>query len=185
MTAQPALASFTPAEPAPTGGRWLVDPVGTSPQFTGAEFTPDDLLYAATAEDFVRGEVLPRLEDIERKEDGLMVGLLKRAGELGLLMIDVPERYGGLGLTRPRRCWCASASALCGSFSVSWRRAHGDRLRCRSSTSAPTAQKQRYLPRLATGELLAAYALTEPGSAATRWPRKTRAVLGRTARATG
>src|SRR5919198_1629245 len=79
------------------GAVWLVAPLGSLPQFTGADFTEDDLLYAKTAEDFVRNEVLPRLDEIEAKEEGLMPALLRRAGALGLLMIDVPERYGGLG----------------------------------------------------------------------------------------
>ena len=64
------------------GLRWLVAPVGTDPQFTGADFTEDDLLYAKTAEDFVRHEVLPRLDEIEAKEEGLMPALLRRAGNL-------------------------------------------------------------------------------------------------------
>ena len=83
---------------APIGGHWLVAPVGSTPQFTGADFTEEDLLYAKTAEDFVRGEVLPKLDEIEAKEEGLMPALLRRAGELGLLMVDIPERHGGLGL---------------------------------------------------------------------------------------
>src|SRR5262245_55255424 len=96
------------AEPATQGGgamaipgaSWLIDPVGTHPQFTGADFSDDDLLYARTAEEFVRNEVLTRLEEIESKQEGLMPALLKRAGELGLLMIDVPQAYGGLGLNK-------------------------------------------------------------------------------------
>src|SRR5258705_7965955 len=71
------------------GASWLMAPVGTHPQFTGADFTDTDLLYAKTAEDFVRGEVLPRLDEIEGKAEGVMPALLKRAGELGLLMVDI------------------------------------------------------------------------------------------------
>src|SRR5262249_30999072 len=102
------------------GGSWLVDPVGSAPQFTGADFTDDDLLYAKTADDFVRNEVLPRLDAIEAKEEGLMPRLLKRAGELGLLMIDVPEEYGGLGLSKTTSMLVSERGALCASFSVSW-----------------------------------------------------------------
>src|SRR5215469_18554161 len=98
------------------GGSWLVDPVGSTPQFTGADFTDDDLLYAKTAEDFVRNEVLPRLDAIEAKEEGLMPRLLKRAGELGLLMIDVPEAYGGLGLSKTTSMLVSERGALCASF---------------------------------------------------------------------
>src|SRR5262245_20251817 len=119
MTARPATAVQTAARPVPQGGRWLVDPVGSSEQFTGAEFTEEDLLYAATAEDFVRNEVLPRLAEIEGKQEGLMENLLKRAGELGLLMIDVPERFGGLNLPKTTSMLVCERSALCGSFSVS------------------------------------------------------------------
>jgi len=145
------------------GASWLIDPVGTSPQFTGADFTDDDRLYAKTAEDFVRNEVLPILDRIESKEEGLMPTLLKRAGELGLLMIDVPEEYGGLGLHKTTSMLVSETGALCASFSVSWGAHTG-------IGSLPTvyygtdAQKRKYLPKLATGEWLAAYALTEPGS---------------------
>ena len=56
------------------GGSWLIEPVGASPQFTGADFTQDDVLYAKTAEDFVRNEVLTRLDEIEAKQEGLIDG---------------------------------------------------------------------------------------------------------------
>src|SRR5690349_21274063 len=100
---------------APPGGSWLVGPVGSAPQFTGADFSDDDLLYATTAESFVRDEVLPRLDETE-------------------------------------------------------------------------AKKQRYRPKLATGEWLAAYALTEPGAGSDALAGKTRATLqpdGKTYRLTG
>jgi alkylation response protein AidB-like acyl-CoA dehydrogenase len=137
--------------------------VGTRPQFTGADFTDDDRLYAKTAEDFVRGEVLPRLDEIEAKKEGLMPALLRRAGELGLLMIDVPERYGGLGLRKTTSMLVSEHGALCASFSVSWG-AHTGIGTLPIVYYGTEAQKARYLPRLATGEWLAAYALTEPGS---------------------
>ena len=95
------------------GATWLVAPVGAHEQFTGADFTDTDVLYAKTAEDFVRGEVLPRLDEIEAKEEGLMPTLLKRAGELGLLMVDIPERYGGLGLHKTTSMLVSERGALC------------------------------------------------------------------------
>src|SRR5438309_2140496 len=102
------------------GGSWLLTPVGSTRQFTGADFSEDDLLYAKTAEDFVENEVLPRLDEIEAKQEGLMPALLKRAGELGLLMIDIPEAYGGLGLRKTTSMLVSERGALCASFSVSW-----------------------------------------------------------------
>ena len=157
------------------GGSWLVTPVG-APQFTGADFSEDDLLYAKTAEEFVRDEVLPRLEEIEAKKEGLMPALLKRAGELGLLMVDIPENYGGLGLRKTTSMLVSERGALCASFSVSWG-AHTGIGTLPIVYYGTEAQKQRYLPKLATGEWLAAYALTEPQAGSDALAPKTRAVL--------
>ncbi|MFN8544087.1 MAG: acyl-CoA dehydrogenase family protein [Candidatus Binatia bacterium] len=160
----------------PVGGSWLLDPVGAHPQFTGADFTEEDLLYAKTAEDFVRGEVLPQLDAIERKDDGVIVALLKRAGALGLLMIDVPETYGGLGLHKTTSMLVSERGALCASFSVSWG-AHTGIGSLPIVYYGTEAQKQHYLPKLATGEWLAAYALTEPEAGSDALAAKTTAVL--------
>jgi alkylation response protein AidB-like acyl-CoA dehydrogenase len=157
------------------GGNWLIEPVGASPQFTGADFTQDDELYAKTAEDFVRNEVLTRLEELEAKEEGLMQALLRRAGELGLLMIDVPEEYGGLGLRKTTSMLVSERGALCASFSVSWG-AHTGIGTLPLVYYGSDAQKRAFLPRLATGEWLAAYALTEPGSGSDALAARTRAV---------
>jgi alkylation response protein AidB-like acyl-CoA dehydrogenase len=172
---------------ASAGGSWLVSPVGSSPQFSGADFSEDDLLYAKTAEEFVRDEVLPKLEQIEAKQEGLMPALLKRAGALGLLMVDIPEAYGGLGLRKTTSMLVSERGALCASFSVSWG-AHTGIGSLPIVYYGTEAQKQRYLPKLATGEWLAAYALTEPQAGSDALAAKTRAVLepdGRTYRLTG
>ncbi len=168
-----ALAVVPPPPHAP-GAAWLVAPVGAHPQFTGAEFTQEDHLYAETAEAFVRTEVLPNLDAIERKEEGLMPALLRRAGELGLLMIDIPERHGGLGLRKTTSMLVSERSALCASFSVSWG-AHTGIGTLPTVFYGTPAQRARYLPKLASGEWLAAYALTEPGSGSDALAAKTRA----------
>jgi len=172
---------------ASAGGSWLVTPIGSTPQFTGADFSEDDVLYATTAEQFVRDEVLPQLDAIEAKQEGLMPALLKRAGALGLLMIDVPEAYGGLGLRKTTSMLVSERGALCASFSVSWG-AHTGIGTLPIVYYGTEAQKQRYLPKLATGEWLAAYALTEPQAGSDALAAKTRAVLepgGATYRLTG
>jgi alkylation response protein AidB-like acyl-CoA dehydrogenase len=172
---------------APAGASWLVQPVGSTAQFTGADFSEEDLLYARTAEDFVRGEVLPLLDRLEAKEEGLMPALLKRAGALGLLMIDVPEEYGGLGLAKTTSMLVSERSALCASFSVSWG-AHTGIGSLPLVYYGTDAQKRRYLPRMATGEWLAAYALTEPQAGSDALAARTRATLdpdGKTYRLTG
>ncbi|TMA35305.1 MAG: acyl-CoA dehydrogenase, partial [Deltaproteobacteria bacterium] len=161
---------------APIGGHWLVAPVASAPQFTGADFTEEDLLYAKTAEDFVRHEVLARLAEIEEKREGVMPELLKRAGALGLLMIDIPERYGGLGLHKTTSMLVSERGALCASFSVSWG-AHTGIGTLPIVYYGSEAQKQRYLPKLATGEWLAAYALTEPQAGSDALAIATRATL--------
>jgi alkylation response protein AidB-like acyl-CoA dehydrogenase len=172
---------------APAGGSWLLSPIGSAPQFTGADFSEDDLLYARTAEEFVRDEVLSRLEEIESKKEGLMPALLKRAGELGLLMIDVPEAYGGLGLRKTTSMLVSERGALCASFSVSWG-AHTGIGSLPLVYYGTEEQKQRYLPKLATGEWLAAYALTEPQAGSDALAARTRAILdpdGKNYRLTG
>ena len=169
------------------GASWLVESVGSSPQFTGADFSEEDLLYAETAENFVRGEVLPILDRLEAKEEGLMPAVLKRAGELGLLMIDVPEAYGGLGLAKTTSMLVSERSALCASFSVSWG-AHTGIGTLPLVYYGTEEQKQRYLQKLATGEWLAAYALTEPQAGSDALAARTRAVLdpdGKTYRLSG
>lgn len=158
------------------GAIWVLDPVGSREQFTEAEFGEEDLLYARTAEEFVRKEVLPRLEEIEAKKEGVMPALLRRAGELGLLMIDIPERYGGLGLRKTTSMLVSERGALCASFSVSWG-AHTGIGTLPLVYYGTEAQKEYYLPRLATGEWLAAYAMTEPQAGSDALNLKTRAVL--------
>ena len=88
--------STTPAR----GAAFLIEPVGDREVFICADFTDTDRMYAKTAEDFVDKEVLPRLAEIEAGQEGLMPQLLKRAGKLGLLMLDIPEEDGGLGLSK-------------------------------------------------------------------------------------
>jgi alkylation response protein AidB-like acyl-CoA dehydrogenase len=160
----------------PAGGSWLINPVGSTDQFTGADFSEEDLLYAKTAEDFVRNEVLPHLDELEAKKEGLMPTLLKRAGELGLLMVDIPEAYGGLGLDKTTSMLVSERGALCASFSVSWG-AHTGIGTLPIVYYGTEEQKQRYLPKLATGEWLAAYALTEPQAGSDALAAKTRAIL--------
>jgi alkylation response protein AidB-like acyl-CoA dehydrogenase len=145
----------------PRGGSFLMEPVGSHQEHIVVEFTEDQLMYARTAEDFVKNEVLPRLQEIEEKKEGLMPALLKRAGELGLLMIDVPEKYGGLGLSKTTSMLIAERSAKCASFSISWG-AHTGIGTLPLVYYGNERQRQKYLPRLATGEMLGAYALTEP-----------------------
>lgn len=163
------------ANATPKSCTFLLNPCGSERIFTAELFTNDQRAFARTAEEFMEREVFPFAEKLEHQEDNLMVAKLKKAGELGLLMIDVPEQYGGLGLDKTTSMLCSEKLATYPSFSVS----HGAHTGIGSLPLiffGNDEQKSRYLPRLATGELLAAYALTEPGSGSDALGARTTAV---------
>jgi alkylation response protein AidB-like acyl-CoA dehydrogenase len=158
------------------GGSFLIEDVSAEQIFTPEDFTDEQLMIAKTTEDFVVNEVLPQVEHLENHEFDRSVKLLKEAGELGLLGADVPEEYGGLGLDKISSALIAEKMSRAGGFSIS----HGAHV---GIGSLPIVlfgneeQKQKYLPALATGEKIAAYALTEPGSGSDALGAKTTAKL--------
>lgn len=155
---------------------FLLNPVGSEHIFTPEQFTDDQRMYAKTAEDFMNKEVLPLAARLEAKEDGLMASVLRKAGDVGLLMVDVPEAWGGLELDKTTSMLVSEKMSIYGAFSVS----HGAHVGIGSLPLVyfgNSEQKDRYLPKLATGELIAAYALTEPGSGSDALGAKTTAVL--------
>ncbi len=158
------------------GGAFLIEPLGSREVFITGKFTDEQLAYAKVAETFVTKEVLPQLDAIESREEGLMPRLLRRAGELGLLMIDIPEQDGGLGLDKATSMLVSERAAKVASFSVSWG-AHTGIGSLPLVYYGTAEQKARYLPKLASGEMLAAYALTEPGSGSDATAARTTAVL--------
>lgn len=158
------------------GGSFLIDEIRADQVYTPEDFTEEHKMIAKTTEDFVEKEVLPLVEKLENHEFEHSVRLLKQAGELGLLGTDVPEEYGGLDLDKISSALLAEKMARSGGFSIS----HGAHV---GIGSLPIVlfgnedQKQKYLPSLATGEKLAAYALTEPGSGSDALGAKTTAKL--------
>ena len=162
----------------PVGVSFLVNPVGTETIFTPEQFTDDHRAFAATAEQFMLKEVHPFAEELERQADDnrLMVAKVRKAGELGFLMADIPEAYGGLGVDKTTSMLVAEKIATYLSFSVSLG-AHAGIGTLPIVYFGNEAQKQRYLPLLATGELLAAYALTEPSSGSDALGARTTATL--------
>ncbi|WP_042461793.1 acyl-CoA dehydrogenase family protein [Neobacillus dielmonensis] len=158
------------------GGSFLVEDITCDQLFTPEDFTEEHLMIAKTAEDFVEKEVQPVLEKLENHEFDITVKLLKEAGELGLLAADVPEEYEGLGLDKVTSSLITEAMAGGGGFALS----HGAHV---GIGSLPIVlfgnedQKKRYLPKLASGEKLAAYALTEPGSGSDALGARTTAKL--------
>jgi alkylation response protein AidB-like acyl-CoA dehydrogenase len=158
------------------GGSFLIEDVSYDRVFTPEDYTDEQIMIAKMTEDFVTNEVLPQVEHIENHEFERSVKLLKEAGELGLLGADVPEEYGGLALDKISSALIAEKMSRAGGFSIS----HGAHV---GIGSLPIVlfgnekQKQKYLPTLATGEKLAAYALTEPGSGSDALGARTTAVL--------
>ncbi len=142
------------------GGGFLVEETDPSDIYTPEDFSDEQKMFARTAEDFVMGEVIPALERTEAQEEGVMVGLLKKSGELGLLMIDVPEKYDGLELDKATSMLVTEVISKGGAFASTWGGQTG------IGTLPITyfgndEQKKKYLPRLATGEIVSCYALTE------------------------
>jgi alkylation response protein AidB-like acyl-CoA dehydrogenase len=158
------------------GGSFLI--VETDPEsvFTPEDFTEEQKMFAKTAEDFVHNEVIANMERTEAKEDGLMAGLLKKAGELGLLMIDVPEKYGGLELDKATSMLVSEVISKGGSFAVTFG-GHVGIGTLPIVYFGTEEQKQKYLPRLATAEIISSYALTEAGSGSDALAAKSRAEL--------
>ncbi|MGE6488884.1 acyl-CoA dehydrogenase family protein [Paenisporosarcina sp. NPDC076898] len=158
------------------GGSFLVEDVELDRVFTPEDFTDEHKMIAKTTEDYVTHEVVPVIENLEHHEFEHSVRLLKSAGDLGLLGADVPEEYGGLALDKVSSALIAEKMSRAGGFSIT----HGAHV---GIGSLPIVlfgneeQKQKYLPKLATGELIAAYALTEPGSGSDALGAKTSAKL--------
>ncbi|MBX5484765.1 MAG: acyl-CoA dehydrogenase family protein [Myxococcaceae bacterium] len=160
----------------PAGGSFLVTEVGAAPIVTPETFTEEQRMYYRTAAQFTKEKVLTQAEAIERKNVAVLRGLLSEAGALGLLMIDVPEAYGGLGADKTTSMLVAEASSMLGSWSVTIG-AHTGIGSLPIVWFGNAEQKARYLPKLATGEKVAAYALTETGSGSDALGAKTKAVL--------
>ncbi len=158
------------------GGSFLIEDADLSRVFTPEDFTEEHKMIAKTTEDYVNTEVMPVVEKLENHEFEHSVRLLKSAGDLGLLGADVPEQYGGLGLDKIASALIAEKMSKAGGFSIT----HGAHV---GIGSLPIVlfgneqQKQQYLPRLATGEMIAAYALTEPSSGSDALGAKTTARL--------
>ncbi|WP_339317062.1 acyl-CoA dehydrogenase family protein [Oceanobacillus sp. FSL W7-1304] len=158
------------------GGAFLVEDLTGEDIITPEDFTEEHQMIAKTTDDFITSEVLPKLDQLENHEFEHSVKLLKKAGELGLLGVDVPEEYGGLALDKISSSLITERFSRAGGFSIT----HGAHV---GIGSLPIVffgndeQKQNYLPKLATGELIAAYALTEPSSGSDALGAKTTARL--------
>ncbi|PLX10868.1 MAG: acyl-CoA dehydrogenase [Marinilabiliales bacterium] len=158
------------------GGEFLVKDVDYNDVFIPEEFDEEQSMIAETCKDFVETEIVPHFEALDKHEEGLMPSLLKKAGELGLLGISIPEEYDGFGQSFITNMRANEAIGSAYSFSVAFMAHTG-------IGSLPLAyygnddQKEKYLSQLATGEKLAAYCLTEPGAGSDANAGTSKAVL--------
>ncbi|MEW4101315.1 acyl-CoA dehydrogenase family protein [Bacillus altitudinis] len=158
------------------GGSFLIDETNYEHIFTPEDFSDEHQMIGKTTEDYILQDVVPHIDQIENHEFEHSVRLLKKAGELGLLGADVPEEFGGLGLDKISSAIITEKFARAGSFSLSYG-AHVGIGSLPIVLFGNQSQKEKYLPGLASGETIAAYALTEPGSGSDALGAKTTAVL--------
>lgn len=162
------------AESVPAGGEFLVLETRASDIFIPEEFDEEQRMIVQTCREFLAREVYPRLEEIDRQDEGLMESLLKKAGELGLLGIMLPEEYGGFGKGFNTGLLVGAAVGASHSFAVAFL-AHTGIGTLPILYYGSDVQKEKYLPKLASGEQLACYCLTEPEAGSDAGAGKTRA----------
>lgn len=158
------------------GGAFLIEQTTPENVFTPEDFSKEHQMIIETTKAFVEGEILPNGERLEHQDWDLTVKLLQKAGELGLLAADVPEEYEGLGADKVTSALITEYLTRGGSFALS-QGAHVGIGSLPIVFFGNEEQKKKYLPGLASGELLAAYALTEPGSGSDALGAKTVAKL--------
>lgn len=163
-------------EAPPAGGGFLLEPATQRAIHTAEQFNEEQRAFYKTALDFVEKEVVGRHKEIEEKAEGLMPELLRKAGELGFHMIDIPERFGGLGLDKTTSLLVSEAVARQGSFSVALG-AHNGIGMLPLVFYGSDELRNEWLPKFATAEIIGAYALTEPGSGSDALGAKTTATL--------
>jgi alkylation response protein AidB-like acyl-CoA dehydrogenase len=145
------------------GGEFLIAEIPPGTIFTPEDFTDEQKQIAETTEKFVLNDILPLAEEIEHQNFDLVVKGMRTSGELGLLMIDAPEEYGGLELDKATSMLVGEKIGPAGSFSVAFS-AHTGIGTLPLVYYGTADQKEKYLEKIITGQWISAYCLTEPGS---------------------
>ena len=172
------MATATLTKPAAKGGSFLLGSPQPTDVFTPADLTDDQKLIGQTAEEFVLKEVLPVVKDLENKKPGLMPQLVKKGGEVGLMGGGVPEEFGGAGLDKISTTVLTEKLSIYGGFAVT-HGAHAGIGTLPIVYFGTEAQKKKYLPKLATGEWIGAYCLSEPQAGSDAQNSLTRAELNK------
>jgi alkylation response protein AidB-like acyl-CoA dehydrogenase len=158
------------------GGSFLIESVLPEEVFTPEDFTEEHRMIAETAEQFMENEVVPRIDEMEAKKEGVNEELLRKAAAIGLLGASIPEAYGGEGLDQISSTILSEKTGRYGSFATTFG-AHTGIGTLPIVYFGDEQQKAKYLPKLATAEWIAAYALTEAESGSDALNAKTKAVL--------
>ena len=158
------------------GGSFLIEDRVLADIFTPEDLSQEHLAIARTADEFWAKEVVPQLEAIQHQEPGVAVRALRKSAELGLTSIAIPEAYGGLELDLASAMIAAEHLARDGSYAA-WHGAHTGIGTLPLVFFGTEEQKRKYLPKLATAEMVAAYALTEPHAGSDALAARTRADL--------
>lgn len=158
------------------GGSFLIEDRDPWDVFTPEDLSEEQLQIARTASEFAKNEVMPATREIETKNFSVTRELLRKAGDLGLMGVDVPAAYGGMEMDKVTSAVVAESVSKLASFSTAFS-AHVGIGTLPILWYGTEAQKRKYLPKLATGEWIAAYALSEPTSGSDALNCRTRAVL--------
>src|SRR5215467_11271160 len=159
-----------------TGGSFLIQEHNIDDVFTPEDLSEEHQQIAQTTQEFAKNEIVPNLEKIEHKEFAVTRELIRKACEIGIGNVDIPEQYGGSDMDKISSAIIAEHLSVNGSFSVSFGGHVGIGTLPIVYFGTPE-QKAKYLPKLATGEMIAAYALSESTSASDAMNARTKAVL--------
>ena len=170
------MATITRPAGQVAGGSFLISETDPSAVFTPEDFTEEHRAIARTAREFYNNEVAPHLEAIQHHEPGVALGVLRKAAGLGLTAITIPEEYGGLGSDLTTAMVVGEQISGDGSY-AGWHGAHTGIGTLPVVYYGTEEQKRKYLPKLATVEMLAAYALSEPHAGSDALAARTRADL--------
>jgi alkylation response protein AidB-like acyl-CoA dehydrogenase len=161
-----------------SGGSFLLEERGADEVFTPEDFSEQHQLIGQTAEEFAINEIVPNIEKIEHKDFSVTRALLKKAGELGLSGVEIPEAYGGLEMDKVTAAVIADHIAKYAGFATTWG-GHTGIGTLPIVYFGTEEQKKKYLPRLAAGEIVGAYALSEASSGSDALNCRARAELSK------
>ena len=161
---------------AAAGGSFLLESRTPSEVFTPEDVNEEQRQIAATAAQFAREEILPNAAAIESKQPGVVAGLIRKAGELGFVSVDIPEEYGGMGMDKITSTLVTDHLSMVASFSTAFG-SHVGIATLPLVWYGTEEQKQRYLPKLGSGEWIGGYGLSEASSGSDAMHIRTRATL--------